>query len=148
LTKEYSAKVVYTPDDDPVNGQPNGANPAWIILTFNGSEERIHHTFNVKHPETWEWDVVLNPHLAGHEVTLESSATDPGSDDLTFDWDLGTPTIHFNDGLNPDPYPSPDGTFPFEAKDVFKCAYPGSGILTLKVSDDDGGTTTGTITLA
>jgi hypothetical protein len=149
LTKEYSAKVVYTPDDDPVNGQPNGANPAWIILTFeDGTEERIHHTFNVKHPETWEWNVILNPHLAGHEVTIESSAEDPGSDDLIFDWGFGVPTVHFNDGLNPDPYPSPDGVFPFEAEDVFKCDYPGSGILTLKVTDDDGGLATATIILA
>jgi hypothetical protein len=149
LTKEYSAQVVYTPDDDPINGQPNGANPAWIILTFeDGTEERIHHIFNVMHPETWEWDIVLSQYLAGHEVTLESSATDSGSDDLTFDWGLGIPSIYYNDGANPDPYPSPDGVFPFEVKDVFKYEYPGSGILTLNVTDDDGGLATATITLA
>jgi hypothetical protein len=154
LTKEYSVKVIYTPDDDPVNGQPNGANPAWIILTFeDGTEERIHHTFNVKHPETWEWDVELNKLLVGHEVTFEASGLDPGSDDLGFEWSVLTFTNwHNNDGTtgtsSTDPYPSPDGIFPFEAADVVKCAFPGSGTILLTLWDDDGGSTSTSIMLA
>jgi hypothetical protein len=148
LTKKYSAKVVYTPEDDPVNGRPNGANPAWIFLTFeDGSEERIHHTFNVKHPETWEWNLELNQYLIGHEMNVEASATDPGSDDLTFEWDFGASTIYYNNDISPDPYPSPEGIFPFEAKDVADCIYQGSIIITLTVVDDDNGTGTATIAL-
>lgn len=150
MTKEYSAKVVYTPNDDPVNGQPNGANPAWIILTFeDGSEKRIHHTFNVKHPETWEWNVELNQYLL-EEITIEATAIDPGSDDLTFKWSFGASTTFYNNApINtPDPYPSPDGIFPFEAKDVVEYVYTGSTVVSLSILDDDSGSALVTITLA
>ena len=30
IESTYDARVVYTPLDDPVNGQPNGASPAWV----------------------------------------------------------------------------------------------------------------------
>ena len=146
--------MVYTPDDDPVNGQPNGANPAWIILTFeDDSEEWIHHTFNVKHPETWEWDVVLNQHLVGHELTFEASASDLGSDDLGFHWS-SPPTIWYNNdgstGTSPtDPYPSPEGIYPFLASDIAKHAFTAVGdyAITLTVADDDGGVDTSVITI-
>jgi hypothetical protein len=148
LTKEYSVKVMYTPDDDPVNGQPKGANPGWVILTFqDGSEERIHHTFNINHPDTWEWNLDLNPHLTGHVLTFEAEANDVGSDDLIFSWSWhdGTPdftTRFFNNApINTnDPYPSPWGTFPFSTKDKTEHEYadPGDFTVTLKVSDDDG----------
>jgi PKD repeat protein/uncharacterized protein YegL len=53
ISKNYTAIVKYTPEDDPVNGQPDGANPCWVILNFGGDDERwIHHTFKVGHPET------------------------------------------------------------------------------------------------
>jgi hypothetical protein len=154
LTKEYSVKVIYTPDDDPVNGQPKGANPGWVILAFeDGSEKWIHHTFNVNHPETWEWDVNINQNLAGHEVIFQATGYDPGSDDLGFEWNVLTFTNwHNNDGTagtsSTDPYPSPDGTFPFEASDVAKCAYPGSGDVVLKLRDDDGDVFSKSISLA
>jgi len=153
LTKEYSAKVVYTPDDDPINSQSNGANPAWIILTFDdGTEERIHHTFNVMHPETWEWNVGINQYLIGHNLTLEASAHDPGSDDLNFTWDFGGGTIiehvYYNNGIGSDPYPSPDGVFPFKVTDVVKYVYTGIVVVSLSVWDDDSGNVKVTITLA
>ncbi|UCD92048.1 MAG: PKD domain-containing protein [Methanobacteriota archaeon] len=149
LMKEYSATVVYTPMDDPVNGQPNGANPVWIILTAeDGNETWIHHTFNVRHPETWEWEVSINQHLVGQSITFEASATDPGSDDLTFEWEWGDGSpveggTYFNDGALPDPYPSPEGTFPFSATDVRTHTYatPASYDVLLRVTDDDGGLT-------
>ena len=154
----YTAKVLYTPEDDPVNGQPNGANPVWIIArTPDGQEVRIHHTFNVQHPGTYEWDVDLTPQLAGLAIRFEASATDPGSDDLTFTWDWGdgtTPTSAtvYNQGASADPAKSPAGTFPFAATDARSHAFPGPGtyVLVLTVADDDGGfaTTSLTITIA
>ena len=57
-SRNYSAVVYYTPDDDPRNGREWGATPAWIILTCDSEEvARLHHTFNVKRPKTWEWRV-------------------------------------------------------------------------------------------
>jgi PKD repeat protein len=154
MTNEYSATVIYTPLDDPINGQLWGANPCWIILTFeDGSEKRIHHTFNVRHPNTWIWDVGLNSHLVGTDITFESSAEDPGSDDLIFvwDWDDGTSdaTEHYNDGTSPDPYPSPWGICPFSDSDSGLHVYDSPGIYTIKltVEDDDGGEATYSITI-
>jgi len=84
--------------------------------------------------------------LAGMNLTFAATATDPGSDDLTFTWDWGdgtpaTATTYFNDGIGPDPYPSSGGTFPFTATDsqVHKYAAAGSHMLALQVTDDDGG---------
>ncbi len=147
ITKTITALVLYTPEDDPINGQMNGANPVWLTLTFeDGSEIRLKHTFNVQHPETWEWNVHINPYMVGHEITFEAAATDPGSDDLTFTWNWGdgspdNETICFNDGVGPDPYPSPGGTYPFSATDVQKHTFTASGVytVTLTVEDDDGG---------
>ena len=74
---------------------------------------------------------------------LPSSATgsDPGSDDLTFTWSVGDVNVYFNDGIGPDPLPSPFGTFPFEASDSIDAVYaaPGVEALSVTLSDDDGG---------
>jgi len=148
-TKSSSLRIAYTPDDDKVNGQPNGANPAWLTFTFDsGPPVEIHHTFNVRHPDTWNWTVSLNLLLAGRDITFTATATDPGSDDLTFTWEWGdgspaTAKTYYNDGIGPDPYPSPGGTFPFAASDSEIHAYQAAGMYELKliVRDDDGGTT-------
>ena len=88
---------------------------------------------------------------AGHfypldPITFNGSAVDVGSDDLTFSWDFGDGTViaggtDFNDGVGPDPLPSPGGTFPFAAADGIEHAYalPGDYVVTLTVTDDDGG---------
>jgi len=147
--RNLSAIVYYTPDDDKVNGQPNGANPVWLIISWeNGRETRLHHTFNVKHPGTWVWTVdSLRIFAVNQTMHFTATATDPGSDDLTFTWDWGdgtpaTATTHFNDGAGPDPPYSPGGTYPFTATDSQTHAYSSAGAytVTLKVSDDDGGT--------
>jgi hypothetical protein len=74
---------------------------------------------------------------------LPSSATggEPGSDDLTFTWNVGDVNVHFNDGIGPDPLPSPFGTFPFEASDSVDAVYaaPGVEAISVTLSDDDGG---------
>ncbi len=79
-------------------------------------------------------------------ITITASATDQGSDDLTFTWDwgFGTPVVSntfYNDGIGPDPFPSPDGIFPFSAADTQSHTYGDNGVfpVTLTVEDDDGG---------
>ena len=44
---------------------------------------------------------------AGGELSLAADGSDPGSDDLTFDWSPGGPTTYFNDGVGPDPAHEP-----------------------------------------
>ena len=149
-----SATVEYTPLDDPINGQVGGASPAWLIFTPQGGEEvRLHHNFNVKHPDTWLWTVDdFRPFLIGVGIAFEATATDPGSDDLEFvwDWDDGstTSTVYYNDGVGPDPYPSSDVN-PITVTDVQTHAYGASGTysVTLMVEDDDGGTVVKTLSL-
>ena len=78
----------------------------------------------------------------------EATATDPGSDDLTFEWDfesdgmIDVVVTHYNDPLaGPDPYPSPWGTYPFTVIDVQIVGYPAppaSFNPVVFVTDDDG----------
>ena len=148
LASTYEARVEYTPLDDLVNGGENGANPAWIILGLaNGTELWFEHTFNVQHPDTWVWDVPdLEGLFTGRSVALSATIADPGSDDATVAWDWGDGTIDtrtvFNDGVGPDPYPSPWG-LPVAFTDLGAHTYAAAGsyAVTLTVSDDDGGTT-------
>jgi len=154
LSRPFYAIAYYTPDDDPINGQPNGADPAWLILTWaDGSESWLHHTFNVLHPETWVWTVDNLYLLAvGQQIHFRGSASDVGSDDLTFNWDTGDgrvlTTVTFNDGIGPDPFPSPDVN-PITASSLVGLVYTVAGTytVTLTVMDDDGGTATYSFTI-
>jgi hypothetical protein len=78
---------------------------------------------------------------AGSALPSSATGSDPGSDDLTFTWSVGDVNVYFNDGIGPDPLPSPDGTFPFEASDSIDAVYAGPGVeaLSVTLSDDDGG---------
>lgn len=155
VTKVIEVKVLYTPADDPVNGQPNGATPCWVNISFeDGGYNLLHHNFNVQHPDTWEWIFGVNQFFVGHEITFEGTASDPGSDDLTFTWfwDDATPntvTTYYNDDLNPDPYPSPDGIYPVSVLDVQGHIFTTNGNydVELNVDDDDGGNDNFTITV-
>ncbi|UCD91836.1 MAG: PKD domain-containing protein [Methanobacteriota archaeon] len=136
ISRKYSAFVHYTPEDDPVNGQPNGANPCWIILRFDEGEELwLHHTFNVRHPETYTWEADLTAAILSHGLTFEASAYDPGADDLTFYWDFGDGTTSTTS------FPNPSGLHPVDASETITHVFPGSGTytITLTVMDDDGG---------
>jgi hypothetical protein len=79
-------------------------------------------------------------------VNLDGHATDPGSDDLTFNWEFQygptLSTIYYNDGSSPDPYPSPYGD-PMDILDIASHTYGDNGVftVTLTVADDDGGVT-------
>jgi len=155
MTKSYIALVDYLPNDPRVNGNVWGGNPVWIDMTFeDGSTERLHHTFNVRQSDWnsthWNhidpWEVEFAPHLGGHNITFEASATDPGSDDLIFDWNFGDgssfgPSIHYNNGVSPDLPKSPDIN-PMSATNSVVHQYSSSGTYTiiLTVTDDDGGT--------
>jgi len=105
--------------DDLVMTPPNQANPEFILPTV-------------------------------HEPLFRAPTTDPGSDDLIFiwDWDDGTDdtTIYYNDGVGPDPYPSPWGTYPFSATEQIGHIYsePGTYTVALTVEDDDEGVDTAT----
>lgn len=72
---------------------------------------------------------------------VTAAVTDPGSDDLTFEWSTGRTTTLYNDGVGADPDPSPGPTFPTTGSDSaeFNASDPGVHVVSVAVSDDDGG---------
>ncbi|UCE38709.1 MAG: hypothetical protein JSW00_05635, partial [Thermoplasmata archaeon] len=155
VTSVITVTVLYTPLDDPVNGQPNGATPVWVNISFeDGGFILLKHNFNVNQPKNWQWNIGVNKYLVGHAIIFEASASDQGTDDLTFTWkwgDGGLPvdTLCCNDGINPEPYydpvtnsiRSPWGTCPFSADDLKTHTFTRKGDFTVELSvvDDDNG---------
>ena len=76
--------------------------------------------------------------MVGKPITFEVTAPDIGLDDLG-DGSVYTATA-YNDGLGPDPYPSP-AVNPITATAATTHAYAAAGTyaVTVTVEDDDGG---------
>jgi len=190
-THDYTAVVTYDPfpdngdaimGDQPNNGNDpnnNAGNPLWLICKFpDGTECKFHHTFNtqqsmIRDSNQWNhaeaWIVPLEFGLnANASVKFMASATDPGTDDMTFDWDWGDGTTdsatYLYDGVRgPDPayppgspyepYPPPlglsDPAPPVFAANSMYHTYttPGDYTITLTITDDDGGVWTYQTTL-
>lgn len=137
------------------NYPPCGSNPAWIIMEFsNGAWRKIHHVFNPRHNETYEWRVVLNDYIikpfpeihecdcgccCGYdleyygdpEIFFVGKGFDRGMDDLTFLWYVND-TLAMMEEHGATEYPMlAESTFPWEI------GYPTN--ISLRVVDDDGG---------
>ncbi len=172
ISKSYRAVVTYDPypddgdeieGDQPNNGkdkQDNAGNPVWIILKFSdGSEVRIHHTFNTQqskkkgstHPNHIEpWEVDLNAYLDGGALEITTRITDPGSDDETLIYTYGSQNVtitYLNDPPNLDPYPSPEVNA-VDLTDTMPITYEGPATLKLTVIDDDGGIVVTTLVIS
>ena len=155
LTEHPAATLIYTPQDDPVNGRPSGDNPAWVVLILpDGQERRMSHNFNTQHPATWTWsadDLVAMFLRTG--VTFRAGLHDAGSDDLLATWDFGDGTsaiqAFYNDGVGPDPAQSQGGKAPFDMEAVLVHGYATEGpfVVTLTLHDDDGGLATATVSV-
>lgn len=136
LDASFAATIMYTPLDDGVNGQPEGDNPAWLVLTLpDGTDVRRSHNFNVRFTSTWTWTLGdLGAILASSGLTLRAHVREPGADDLEARWDFGDGTVASErlEGA---------GTAPFDVllSAVHPYGGPGDYRVTLTVVDDDGG---------
>jgi hypothetical protein len=142
-TFNWTAILYYTPNDDPINGKPNGATPCWIILNLsNGTKIKLHHTFKVKHKKTHIWRVNLTKVLpsTGNSIrkgTFNITVFDPGADNITLYLDFG-------DGTNITKfYPNNNQTYPVSINVTLSHNYASSGTFSviLIAKDDDGGIT-------
>lgn len=77
----------------------------------------------------------------GLEQTHQASASDPGSDDLTFNWNSGAENVYYNDDTGADALLSPAGIYPFLVNDSSTFTFSAAGIyiVSVQVADDDGG---------
>jgi len=137
------------------NYPPCGSNPVWVIMEFsNGAWRKIHHVFNPRHNETYEWRVILNDYIirpfpevhecdcgccCGYdleyygdpEIFFVGKGFDRGMDNLTFLWYInGSPMMmEVFDAMG----------YPMLAESLFswEIGYPTK--IGLRVTDDDGG---------
>ncbi|MGQ0797521.1 MAG: PKD domain-containing protein [Methanobacteriota archaeon] len=138
------ATIVYTPSDDRPNGMPAGDNPAWLVVVLaDRTEVRYGHNFNTQRPSTWTWTLRdLGLTLASHGVVLHARLRDAGADDLRVVWDFGDGTTLAST------FPS-GGAAPFEvtATAVHVFDAPRTYRVTVRVTDDDGGSADASLSL-
>jgi len=133
LSSQYLIEIEYTPDDDRINGQPQGANPAWVILRFeDGSDEKFFHSFNVEQPESYLWRFDPTSSFVNHKIYFEGFAFDQGRDDISLLWEFGDGTsagkLHSTSEL----------PAYFEESVSHEYASAGEYLLRLTAIDDDG----------
>jgi len=125
----YEAVIFYTPMDDPINGQIQGASPCWLILYLeDGNEFRFHRAFNYNKPDEWTWTIDLSSIV---KVDFEAEIYDPGMDTVTFNWDFGDlSTIVSHTYVTA-------GTYPTKVTDTVTHVYVVAGVYTITLSGDD-----------
>ncbi len=156
VTKPVSATVTYTPADDPVNGNPNGATPAWLSVVLpNGTAVTFFHNFNVRHKDTWTWRLGdLRNRLDLRGTILVAHVHDPGADTLTVHWDFGdgtNATQVFPNGPAGDAPESPvGGAAPMDVIAMVAHRFPGDGpyTVTITVTDGDGASATAALVVS
>jgi PKD repeat protein len=133
LMRKWKVEVLYSPEDDPINGQDKGANPVQAVFYFNDNENNytLHNTFNVEHPETYNWTFYIDPLIWGLPITFEYQVFDPGRDDITI-----TTVINNQNFSNFIAAPE-SGSTHFDYKTTFTVANISS--LSYFATDSDGG---------
>jgi len=137
----YEAKIVYTPEDDPPNGQVKGASPCWLILYLeDGNEFKFHRAFNYNKPTEWTWNINLSSIV---RVDFEAEIFDPGMDTVTFNWDFGDTTPIISQTY------LTTGSHPTKVVDAVMHLYvlPGTYTIALTAIDDEYGSSTYTLDL-
>lgn len=103
VREKWKLEILYSPEDDPVNGNPNGANPVSAVMHFDNINDNytLKHTFNVQQPETYNWTFYVNPIQWGFPLDFKYHVFDPGSDDITVYTDIDDVTYnstYYNEG--------------------------------------------------
>jgi PKD repeat protein len=130
LSKSYSGRLIFDTET-----AYSGGTPVWVII--DGVKTKIT-TFNTQkndpssYHQTYDFALSELVSVIGKEISFTGSATDPGADDMTFDWLFG------DGGSASKLYPWDNGHSVTETvKHTYSAA--GSYTVTLDVTDDDGG---------
>ncbi|MCE8429597.1 MAG: PKD domain-containing protein [Candidatus Methanoperedens sp.] len=129
LSKPYSGRLIFDTEK-----AFSGGTPVWVII--DGVKTKMT-TFNTQksdpasYHQTYDF-ALTGVTLIGKEISFTGSATDPGTDDMTFAWLFG------DGGSTSQLYPWPNG---HSVTETVNHTYSAAGPYTVKldVTDDDGG---------